>query len=74
MLNAACRRRRDYNVINNKKREVSRRWRKIQKCIYGGIDEKIYICTLLLQSDRYEVNHERARFLTPSRCRQDSII
>ena len=39
-----------------------------------GEEKELYIFTLLLRSNRYEVNHERARSLTPSRCRRDSRI
>ena len=34
----------------------------------------IYIFTLLLRSDKYEVNHDRPRYLTLSRYSRDSIM
>ena len=42
---------------------------------YDNGKKKNYIFfTLILRSDRYKVNHGRARSLTPSRCRWDCII
>ena len=40
-LDACSRRRRYYNYINNKSREISWWWRNIQQCSFGGIKENI---------------------------------
>ena len=51
------------------------KWRKVKDRVPWGTpyfigeweEKEIYIFTLLLRSDRYEVNHERAMSLSPSR-------